>query len=320
MNNKLLYIIHKCIFIIIWWPFHLSGCVCWLYLSSFGLVCDKSTLTVHSMVFSPHTDGHIQSLPTEEIKTTSCAFPCWNTAPNHNDDNVNNCRKPDWSAIEILHSSLKYAFPPLQDRKLSKAERQRFKEEAGMLKGLQHPNIVRFYDSWEGPSKGRKCIVLVTELMTSGTLKTWVLMFLRVIVSPYNKVMLILDNIWNKSDVFRNATAVDMNSQLLIRVVITVHLSVLSCFGCVNQTPHVLSEMFLLLLKACLKLLMVLFVDIWSGSRWWKLKCCGAGVDRSSKDSTSSTRGLPPSSTGTWSVTTFSSQARPDRWRSETWD
>lgn len=43
-----------------------------------------------------------------------------------------------------------------------------------MLKGLQHPNIVRFYDSWEGPCKGKKCIVLVTELMTSGTLKTWV--------------------------------------------------------------------------------------------------------------------------------------------------
>lgn len=61
-----------------------------------------------------------------------------------------------------------------QDRKLSKSERQRFKEEAGMLKGLQHPNIVRFYDSWEAPCKGRKCIVLVTELMTSGTLKTQV--------------------------------------------------------------------------------------------------------------------------------------------------
>lgn len=43
-----------------------------------------------------------------------------------------------------------------------------------MLKGLQHHNIVRFYDSWESPSKGKnsKCIVLVTELMTSGTLKT----------------------------------------------------------------------------------------------------------------------------------------------------
>lgn len=65
-----------------------------------------------------------------------------------------------------------------QDRKLSKTERQRFKEEAEMLKGLQHHNIVRFYDSWESPSKGKnsKCIVLVTELMTSGTLKTWVVL------------------------------------------------------------------------------------------------------------------------------------------------
>lgn len=59
-----------------------------------------------------------------------------------------------------------------QDRKLSKVDRQRFKEEAEMLKGLQHPNIVRFYDFWESPVKGKKCIVLVTELMTSGTLKT----------------------------------------------------------------------------------------------------------------------------------------------------
>lgn len=59
-----------------------------------------------------------------------------------------------------------------QDRKLTKAEQQRFKEEAEMLKGLQHPNIVRFYDSWESSLRGKKCIVLVTELMTSGTLKT----------------------------------------------------------------------------------------------------------------------------------------------------
>ncbi|CAB1354132.1 unnamed protein product, partial [Coregonus sp. 'balchen'] len=64
------------------------------------------------------------------------------------------------------------AWCELQDRKLTKAERQRFKEEAEMLKGLQHPNIVRFYDFWESPVKGKKCIVLVTELMTSGTLKT----------------------------------------------------------------------------------------------------------------------------------------------------
>ncbi|XP_043935225.1 serine/threonine-protein kinase WNK3 [Protopterus annectens] len=64
------------------------------------------------------------------------------------------------------------AWCELQDRKLTKAEQQRFKEEAEMLKGLQHPNIVRFYDSWESTVKSKKCIVLVTELMTSGTLKT----------------------------------------------------------------------------------------------------------------------------------------------------
>ncbi|KAM9100567.1 serine/threonine-protein kinase WNK2 isoform X7 [Sarcophilus harrisii] len=69
------------------------------------------------------------------------------------------------------------AWCELQDRKLTKLERQRFKEEAEMLKGLQHPNIVRFYDFWESCTKGKKCIVLVTELMTSGTLKTYLKRF-----------------------------------------------------------------------------------------------------------------------------------------------
>ncbi|XP_038638021.1 serine/threonine-protein kinase WNK2-like isoform X2 [Scyliorhinus canicula] len=69
------------------------------------------------------------------------------------------------------------AWCELQDRKLTKMEQQRFKEEAEMLKGLQHPNIVRFYDSWESTLKGKKCIVLVTELMTSGTLKTYLKRF-----------------------------------------------------------------------------------------------------------------------------------------------
>ncbi|XP_058855845.1 serine/threonine-protein kinase WNK2-like isoform X1 [Acipenser ruthenus] len=74
-------------------------------------------------------------------------------------------------------SWVEVAWCELQDRKLSKVERQRFKEEAEMLKGLQHPNIVRFYDSWESSLKGKKCIVLVTELMTSGTLKTYLKRF-----------------------------------------------------------------------------------------------------------------------------------------------
>jgi WNK lysine deficient protein kinase len=40
-----------------------------------------------------------------------------------------------------------------------------------MLKKLQHPNIVRFYNYWEGTVAKKKNIVLITELMLSGTLK-----------------------------------------------------------------------------------------------------------------------------------------------------
>ncbi|XP_017161529.1 serine/threonine-protein kinase WNK4-like isoform X1 [Poecilia reticulata] len=69
--------------------------------------------------------------------------------------------------------TVEVAWCELQTHRLSRSERQRFSEEVEMLKVLQHPNIVRFYDSW----KSAKCIILVTELMTSGTLKTYVRRF-----------------------------------------------------------------------------------------------------------------------------------------------
>jgi WNK lysine deficient protein kinase len=75
-----------------------------------------------------------------------------------------------------------------QEKKLTRIERQRFREEAEMLKGLQHQNIVRFYDVWEvskekskaQPSASSRKIVLVTELMTSGTLKTYLKRFKKI--------------------------------------------------------------------------------------------------------------------------------------------
>lgn len=75
------------------------------------------------------------------------------------------------------------AWCELQDKAWTKADRTRFREEAEMLKGLQHANIVRFYDYWiKPPPAGRPAasgsgIVLVTELMTSGTLKAYVANF-----------------------------------------------------------------------------------------------------------------------------------------------
>ncbi|XP_064633818.1 serine/threonine-protein kinase WNK1-like isoform X4 [Lineus longissimus] len=73
------------------------------------------------------------------------------------------------------------AWCELQDKKWNKSEWQRFKEEAEMLKELKHPNIVTFFDSWEElTQRGRKIIVLVTELMTSGTLKTYIKRFKKI--------------------------------------------------------------------------------------------------------------------------------------------
>uniref|UniRef100_A0A3Q3GMC5 Protein kinase domain-containing protein n=1 Tax=Labrus bergylta TaxID=56723 RepID=A0A3Q3GMC5_9LABR len=74
-------------------------------------------------------------------------------------------------------TTVEVAWCELQTHRLNKAERQRFNEEVEMLKALQHPNIVRFFDSWKAPLRGHKCTILVTELMTSGTLKTYLRRF-----------------------------------------------------------------------------------------------------------------------------------------------
>uniref|UniRef100_A0A8C6WPT4 Protein kinase domain-containing protein n=1 Tax=Neogobius melanostomus TaxID=47308 RepID=A0A8C6WPT4_9GOBI len=74
-------------------------------------------------------------------------------------------------------TTVEVAWCELQTQGLSRAERQRFSDEVVILKALQHPNIVRFFDSWKSTVNGQKCTVLVTELMTSGTLKTYLRRF-----------------------------------------------------------------------------------------------------------------------------------------------
>ena len=78
-------------------------------------------------------------------------------------------------------TGVQVAWCELPERMWHKSGRQRFVEEAEMLKTLQHPNIVRFYDFFEDlPSQGTRVTVLVTELMTSGTLKTYVKRFKKI--------------------------------------------------------------------------------------------------------------------------------------------
>ncbi|XP_067613930.1 serine/threonine-protein kinase Wnk isoform X4 [Eurosta solidaginis] len=72
------------------------------------------------------------------------------------------------------------AWCELLDKQVKKSERTRFREEADMLKKLQHPNIVRFYTYWENSVSRKKNIVLVTELMLSGTLKSYLKRFKKI--------------------------------------------------------------------------------------------------------------------------------------------
>lgn len=78
------------------------------------------------------------------------------------------------------HTGIAVAWCELLDKKVNKTERQRFREEAEMLKKLQHPNIVRFYNYWETNISKKKNIVLVTELMLSGTLKSYLRRFKKI--------------------------------------------------------------------------------------------------------------------------------------------
>ena len=74
----------------------------------------------------------------------------------------------------------------MQEKRYSKAEQARFKEEVAILKTLQHPNILKLYDSWESAVNKTerkdklkdKVLVLITELMTSGTLKRYAHLYL----------------------------------------------------------------------------------------------------------------------------------------------
>lgn len=85
-------------------------------------------------------------------------------------------------------SGVPIAWCELSYHRLNKQERQRFKIEAEMLKQLQHPNIVRFYGYYQD-SQRPKNIILVTELMTSGTLKTYIQRFRRQDITKRLKVI-----------------------------------------------------------------------------------------------------------------------------------
>ncbi|GAU88406.1 hypothetical protein RvY_01114 [Ramazzottius varieornatus] len=82
------------------------------------------------------------------------------------------------------------------ESRISKKDHKRFKIEADLLKRLQHPSIIRFYDYWEVVERQtrEKYFVLITEFMTSGTLRSYLKNFsskvpMRVIKSWCRKIL-----------------------------------------------------------------------------------------------------------------------------------
>ena len=53
--------------------------------------------------------------------------------------------------------------------RVPKSERKRIKTEVKLLKGLEHPNVIKYHNSWV--NREREEIIFVTEIMSSGSLK-----------------------------------------------------------------------------------------------------------------------------------------------------
>uniref|UniRef100_A0A0N5CCB8 Protein kinase domain-containing protein n=1 Tax=Strongyloides papillosus TaxID=174720 RepID=A0A0N5CCB8_STREA len=67
------------------------------------------------------------------------------------------------------------AWCELDEDKFNKEELQKFKSEISMLIKFEHLNIEKFYDYWEYDDIGKgRCIVLIKELIVSGTLKLYI--------------------------------------------------------------------------------------------------------------------------------------------------
>ncbi|KAH8373421.1 hypothetical protein KR009_006397, partial [Drosophila setifemur] len=142
------------------------------------------------------TDASISVLPsTSAVSTTSSATSITKSKSDEDDDPVamSPCGRFFKYDKEVGRGSFKtvyrgldtltgvpVAWCELLDKQVKKSERTRFREEADMLKKLQHPNIVRFYTYWEFPIGRKKNIVLVTELMLSGTLKSYLKRFKKI--------------------------------------------------------------------------------------------------------------------------------------------
>ena len=64
-------------------------------------------------------------------------------------------------------------------------ERKRIKTEVKLLKDIEHKNVIKYFNSWVDREKEQ--IIFITEIMSSGSLKEYVCMRIR--LSIHNMIL-----------------------------------------------------------------------------------------------------------------------------------
>ena len=68
-------------------------------------------------------------------------------------------------------------------------ERKRIKTEVKLLKDIEHKNVIKYFNSWVDREKEQ--IIFITEIMSSGSLKEYVCMRIR--LSIHNMILHFVD-------------------------------------------------------------------------------------------------------------------------------
>jgi len=78
--------------------------------------------------------------------------------------------KDVWRAYDSIEG-IEVAWNVVKLSRIPKTERKRIKIEIKLLKDLEHPNVIKYHNSWV--NREREEIIFVTEIMSSGSLKDY---------------------------------------------------------------------------------------------------------------------------------------------------
>ena len=73
-----------------------------------------------------------------------------------------------WRAYDT-NEGIEVAWNVIKLSRVPQSERKRIKTEVKLLKDLEHPNVIKYHNSWVNREKEE--IILITEIMSAGSLK-----------------------------------------------------------------------------------------------------------------------------------------------------